>query len=465
MHCRIVLFMLVMAVGFSCKKLIGIDPPRDTITDEQIFGNNDGATDAITGIYSNMINTQADLKFASGGITVLAGLSADEFIYSGGEYHDFHKNTLLAENNFVRLNLWKPTYFAIYQANACIQGLTKYDGVTPELKKQLTGEAKFLRAFCFFYLVNLYGGVPLALSTDWEINRRLPRASVTAIYDQIIADLIDAKEELAPDYHYSKNERTRVNRWAAISLLARCYLYNNEWRKAEAEATEIIEHSLLFNLEADVKNTFAKNSREVVWQLEPTNKIFPYAIPEAFNIIPQSPTFVPLYALSPGLMNSFENGDLRKQFWCDSTGKLNGTNYFYPSKYKTRFGALDAVVTEYYTVIRLAELYLARAEARAKQNNLPGAISDVNTIRRRAGLTDLPNSMDEPQILSAIAKENRTEFFSEWGHRWFNLKRTGKANEVLGPVKGSNWQMHDMLYPIPVSEMLLAPQLTQNPGY
>lgn len=122
-------------------------------------------------------------------------------------------------------------------------------------------------------------------------------------------------------------------------------------------------------------------------------------------------------------------------------------------------------ISEYYTPLRLAEQYLIRAEARANQDNLNGAVDDLNVIRKRAVLTTLLNSLTQAQVLAAVAQENRIEFFAEWGHRWLDLKRTGQADAVLGSLKGSNWQTTDQLYPIPISEILRDPNLEQNPGY
>jgi hypothetical protein len=89
---------------------------------------------------------------------------------------------------------------------------------------------------------------------------------------------------------------------------------------------------------------------------------------------------------------------------------------------------------------------------------------DINTIRSRAGLPDVSNSINSELCLDAIAQEWRIEFFTEWGHRWIDLKRTGRANAVLSNVK-NNWQYYDTLYPIPVSELETAPNLEQNTGY
>ncbi|MBC7851372.1 MAG: RagB/SusD family nutrient uptake outer membrane protein, partial [Chitinophagaceae bacterium] len=110
-----------------------------------------------------------------------------------------------------------------------------------------------------------------------------------------------------------------------------------------------------------------------------------------------------------------------------------------------------------------AEQYLIRAEARAKLNDLTGAISDLNTIRNRAGLANTI-AVSQQNILNAIAEERRTELFGEWGHRWFDLKRTGKINEVMNALK-ANWKATDALWPIPIDQLKANPALVQNPGY
>jgi len=92
-----------------------------------------------------------------------------------------------------------------------------------------------------------------------------------------------------------------------------------------------------------------------------------------------------------------------------------------------------------------------------------GGLGDVNIIRQRAGLSPLVLT-DKSTLLLAIEKERQTELFSEWGHRWFDLKRTGRADAVLGAEK-SNWKSTDALYPIPAVEISKNPKLTQNPGY
>ena len=115
-------------------------------------------------------------------------------------------------------------------------------------------------------------------------------------------------------------------------------------------------------------------------------------------------------------------------------------------------------------MLRLAEQYLIRAEAEAEKGQLANAINDINVIRNRAWLGSLPGNLGQTQVLAAIAQENRIEFFAEWGHRWFDLKRTGQANSVLAPIKPF-WESTAQLFPIPYTEIQADPNLIQNPGY
>jgi hypothetical protein len=165
--------------------------------------------------------------------------------------------------------------------------------------------------------------------------------------------------------------------------------------------------------------------------------------------------------LSAALINDFELGDQRKEQWVKSVS--NGTEtWFHTNKYKEKSSTSGSV--EYSILFRLAEQYLIRAEARVQQGDLIGAKEDLNKIRITAGLAETTASSQQ-DILSAILKENRVEFFTELGHRFFDLKRANKLNEVLTPIK-PGWTSTDNLMPLPESELSLNPNLKpQNPGY
>lgn len=471
-------YFLMIILCFSCKKLVEIPEPVNTITTSETFKSEANATAALIAIYQNMI-TRQDPGFASGGTTIYAGLSADELNYlqQNVTVLEFQNNTLLPNNSYSKGSIWDMAYFNIYQANAAIEGLNNSSLIALEKKNQLLGEAKFLRAFCYFYLLNFFGDVPSVMSTDWESAQKLSRTSKEQVYEQIVKDLKEA-ESLLPDVYFAPaSERVRVNKWVAIAMLARVYLYTNNWANAEAAASTLISNSTLFGLENDLNSVFLKNSKESIWQLQIDNDSYPYGtyeglffLPEYFarnyppNVVNNLPLyFIPKYYFTTRLINAFENNDKRKLKWVDSTGEILGTNYYYPYKYKIRIGT-SGNVTEYYTVLRLAEQYLIRAEARAHLDRIGEARADLNVIRLRAGLADTSVD-DKSALLDAILKERQVELFAEWGHRWFDLKRTGNADAVLSSIKGSNWQTTDQLYPIPISELTVNPKLTQNGGY
>jgi len=139
--------------------------------------------------------------------------------------------------------------------------------------------------------------------------------------------------------------------------------------------------------------------------------------------------------------------------------------YYYPFKYKLY--KIDDAEGEYFMMLRLAEQYLIRSEARTQMNNINGGLDDINVIRTRAGLKEA-SDLSKDSLLKVILQERRSEFFSEGGHRWFDLKRTGKADEIMQGacvLKGGQWFSYKQLLPIPIDDIRLNPNLTQNPGY
>ncbi len=169
-------------------------------------------------------------------------------------------------------------------------------------------------------------------------------------------------------------------------------------------------------------------------------------------------------------MDSFETGDLRWSNWIDSL-VISGVTYYYPYKYKSSSNSgqgYSPPYVEYQMVLRLAEVYLIRAEAEANSGNgnISAAISDLNTIRTRAGLPNYAGSFDAASVIGAVLKERETEMFAEWGNRWLDLKRTNLANNTLGTISYKMpWSSDALVYPIPYSELTTNPNLNQNPGY
>jgi hypothetical protein len=448
----IVSVMIILA-STGCKKFVHVDEPDDSLTTAVVFSNDSLAQAAVTGLY---IKIMSSTKFLlNGGMSLLPGLSADELQRTSSLVTEdpFYNNSINPNNLLVNANLWKAAYAYIYQCNISIEGLQKSTGVSAIIKRQLQGEALFVRALCYYYLVNLYGDVPLVLGTNADINTMLLRSSIDVIYQQIETDLTAANDLLLADKPY-----TRPSKYAVQALLARVYLYRKNWSKAEEMASAVI-NSGQFALVRDLTGVFKSDSKETIFQLAPVSDKMNSG--EGFIFVQSSPNVRPAYILTTGLLNAFETGDLRKSTWI-KTVTLSQQTYNYPFKYRVY---LSNTVSEYNVVLRLAEQYLIRAEARAYQNKIEDAVIDINAIRIRAGLPVLSISINSDECLQRIEQERRVELFAEWGHRWFDLKRTNRANAVLGVIKGSNWNTEDQLYPIPATELETAPYLKQNPGY
>lgn len=455
----------------SCKKFVAIAPSVDQIETAKVYADNETATAAIQGVYAKMISG----RFASGNaysVTLMAGRSADDFINQSATENlkQFSVNNLLPENNLLRLGLWQEPYQLIYAANAVLENLQKSEKVSSGVKQQLQGEAKFIRAFCHFYLTNLFGDIPLILTTDYRLNAVAFASSPEQVYQQVIKDLIDAKILLAGNY--PTTDRIRVNKWAATALLARVYLYHEEWENAEIQSAEVIAQDQLYRIDIDIDQAFLKNSKEAIFQLiAPAS--FPLNTLEGnVFILDAAPGSLTDITLSADLVTAFETGDQRLTKWV-GTFTSGGNSWHYPYKYKIKSG--NSPLNEYSMVLRLAEQYLIRAEARINSNKIDLGVEDLNVIRKRARalptiavpnpLPPIPLGIDKAGALLAVEQERRIELFSEWGHRWLDLKRTNRAITVLGPKKITNWQNTDVLYPIPASELLNAPNLNQNIGY
>jgi len=468
---------LLVGTQTGCKKLVEPSAPGEKIGVEAVYSNDKTAASVLTRLLAEM-SFQSE---GANGYPFICAVSGDDLKLGASvdlTTQQIYFNALKSDPT----QWWSKLYSEIYTANDAIEQLTISKGVSERVRNLLLGEAKFCRAFCYFYLVNTYGGVPHILTTDYTQTMGFGRTEPAKIYTQIIADLQDAKGLLSSEYLSSNmlaataGDRLRPIKATAAALLARVYLYNGEYTKAETEATEVISNPL-FGL-IDLNAVFKKNSKETIWQL-PVMQVqtqtldgMKYILRKLYPTDPNGPNTTTPFLASDYLLNAFETGDLRKTKWIgDSSG------YKFINKYK-EWDASKPVV-EATMMMRLAEQYLVRAEARIQQDKIAAGIADLNTVRLRArganpgDLPDLSAGLSKPNALLAVEHERQVELFTEWGHRWFDLKRTQRLDAVMTvvtPVKSANtaaWSPFRALFAIPAGEILNSPGLVgqQNQGY
>ncbi|MCM5663658.1 RagB/SusD family nutrient uptake outer membrane protein [Galbibacter mesophilus] len=449
----IILFALFQMSVVSCSDFVEVEPPKNTLVSQTVFEDASTVESALANLYE-MLRGQGIGTYS---LSADMGIYSDELDYFLADPNDLsiYIHNILPINESVS-KYWVNAYRVIYSANAIVEGVESSEGLTSVEKSEFMGQALFVRAYVHSILVGIYGDIPYITTTDYRINNSVARLPGHEVYYHIITDLMMAVDMLGTTD--ATGEKVIPNRHVANALLSRIYLYTGNWEQANATATQLID---AFILEPELEKVFLKGSRETIWQLMPEGvdrKNAPEANLFVILAIPGQQ-----YALTETLLKAFEEGDLRREEWVGSfTSNDGATTLQFPYKYKATLSETESL--EYSIVFRLAEQYLIRAEARAHMGNLTGARQDLDTIRQRAGL-DGTSAMDKETLLEAIQAERFTELFAENGHRWFDLKRSGKAGEVLSTIK-PNWKPTHVVWPIPENELEINPNLRpQNEGY
>ncbi|TDX01542.1 RagB/SusD family nutrient uptake outer membrane protein [Dinghuibacter silviterrae] len=454
----------------SCKKYLDVPLPINEIASQSAFSNDAAAGASLNAIYAGLFTS--DVFGGTSGVGYATGMYGDELT----NYNSLNTSFQAVYQDEVSSTLggvtatWSTLYTQMYAINQAIAYIPQSSSLV--YQNQWLGEAYFLRGLCYFYLTNLYGDVPLVLTTDYLANNSLARTPQAGVYTQIISDLKMAQSLLSDAYHNGSGsataDRGRPNRMAATALLSRTYLYTSQWANAESEADSLLGDATDYQLAAPA-GVFLINSKEIIWGLVPLGSPYPaYAVQDApvYYLAPGTipPATGVAVALSDSLVKAFEPNDTRFTNWVSVDSTTGGVLYF-AYKYKA-FKNLTAPV-ESTVMLRLGEQYLIRAEARAEQNNLSGAAADLNAVRARAGL-GVTTAVTQAALLSAILKERRIELFLENGNRFLDLRRTGNLDAVMGSVataKGGSWSSYKEWWPIPATDIQNDKQLTQTPGF
>lgn len=445
-------YIWTLAVTFtlsSCEKFLEIDP-RISTSDQVTINDENSAHTAVRGIYNQL---QSDGYYGYTFQTI-GFFSGDNIEYTGSQI----VNQSLT-NHSVRADLpalataWSAIYNTINRANnviAKVPALSVTPTFTDAVRNQLVGEAYFLRALSYFDLGRTWGGVQLVLVPTSSSNNleNLKRSSLADTYQQVLADLIKA-EELLPN----TTNRIRATRKTVWALRARYHLYREEWKEAITYASKLIDDKSNYNLLTPYSSFFADNAsgtNESILELYYTTNV---VNTQAYQWQPSTKGGVGWIRPSMGIVNLLNNKSIAgTRQSLISKVVLNGVDNWFGNLYYRTNGTDPAFL------IRIAELYLIRAEAYAQDNDIAKSLADLNVIRKRADIQEL-NIADKATLLLAIEQENRIEFAFE-NHRWYDLVRTRRAKTVLGIDEDFR-----LLLPIPYAQILIDKNLEQNPQY
>lgn len=439
---KIFITVMVIATITSCNTLEV--EPQNSIPADQAFQTKQDIERGILGAYASF----QSLSYYGRTYILFSDLAADNLAHplaaTAVEYAQVDNNNILPENGSIS-GIWNIAYDGINVANNVIVKVPTIVDMTEDERNAALGELYFIRALNHFNLLNYFGAIPLKLQpTVGVADLDAPRNTVSEVYAQIIEDLT-----FSSVYLPSAGNKTRATKYAAKALLARVFLYKGDYEQAVAMATEVIEdgNATLLTNYAEIfgDDESSESIFEIFFSQMERNRIAEYNFPQSLNGRREVEP-------SQDLLDAYETNDTRFTASID----FDGTKA-YAIKYDDLSLGADNVI-----VVRLAELYLIRAEANANLNGDINAIKvDINIIRQRAGLNST-NASTYPQLLAAIDKERRVEFAFE-GQRWFDLVRTGTAVEVLPNVTSAN----QTLFPIPLNEITTNnnPGMIQNPGY
>jgi hypothetical protein len=431
----------------SCSKFLEENPNNAIPTDVAIT-NAGTARAAIIGAYDGLQG------YYAANYPTLGTITADNVIYFGtlSQYLQLDQNAIPTDN-VTTVATYQGIYRTINSANSVIAAVPGVNDplLTQEEKNKILGEAYFLRAIGYFDLGRGWGGVQLQLKPTANVNdaKGIKRSTLDQTYDQVLADLIEAEKLLPED----ATTRNRAQKSTARALRARLHLYRKQWGEAEQYASQVIGNTAKYELiayksfftapflsrESVFELTFSANDRNTYWNLW-----YPSSAGGQYTLKPSGILVTKL--------NNPAIGGSRNSVIAGSGDNVYGVLY-----------NTSATSTDPAYLIRLAELYLIRAEARAQQNKLTGtggAIADLNAVRARAGV-GATTALTKEEVLLAIEEENNVEFAFE-AHRWFDLVRTERAGAVLGLTNRNFW-----LFPLPYSDVLSDPDLEgkNNPGY
>ncbi|GAB4021045.1 RagB/SusD family nutrient uptake outer membrane protein [Spirosoma koreense] len=455
-------FFLTLLSLSSCQDVLQ-PKPATLLVDDLVLNEPNDVQPVRLGLYSAFRSLATP--------NIIAGDFTSDYIQANGTFRDeieLGTKKITAANGAVDA-LWIGIYRTIYVANFILERLPNIATVTEATRKQVTAEALFMRAWANFIGVYSFGDIPKVTTIDQPTNSKVGRTAQADILASVIADYQAALTNLPDVTTASTNaitNATYLNKVNCRAAMARYYLYQKNWAQAEQLATQVIS-SNVYTLQTNFSDVITKDfTSESIIEV-------------GFNLTDDPGTSNDLVTGSPGLNNLLvgrreviPSNQLVNALISNAAGTRSATITF--NAQQQRGNDNGWTVRKYGTasednnnvvLIRLAEMYLIRAEARAQQGKLTGAsgaVADLNVLRTRAKAPAI-TATAQADILLAVEQERVYELAFE-GQRWYDLVRTGRAQTVMSNFT-PNWDSHYERWPIPQREIQQNPALTQNPGY
>lgn len=463
----IIILTVICFVASSCKKELY----QNSVTSKDIskfFTNQTEAEEYINAVYGNLQSTGLYGLYLPAFAEIPSDNTFDQVPSNdNGNYGQLDQFTTIPSNDIIETT-WRDSYQAIQKANVVLNRIDNITYADPAQKQSRKGEMLFIRALLYFNLVRFYGDVPLVTTETTDPNKLFGqgRQPAAQIYDQIKADLTAAIGFL-PDLPAQPG---RVIKTAAETLLGKVYLTLKDYTNAKAQLLTVVnsgKHALLGRVQ-DVFAVSNENNKEIIFSVQFASGINGNS--EGSIMFQQ---FSPSATVSGAkghnlptlsLYNLYTAGDQRKNVYVT----LAATGAPFDNKLSPPPGNVITDGPSDFVVLRYADVILMLAEAENELGNTAPAAGYLNQVRNRAGLANTTAS-DQATLRDAIMLERRLELIGE-GHRWFDLLRTGTAITVMNKwFKDNNIlitiDQHNLLMPVPQSQVNTDPAIKQNPGY
>lgn len=453
--------------------------PESNIASSNFWKNGRHAEMGITGVYQSFYlgatNAPLYLRYLYWGEARADVYNPNNVGQDAGVY-SIPINRITPSSGYVAS--WAEAYTAINRANNVLKFVPQIEDVllTNARKNEILGEALFLRALNYYYIVRAFGDVPLVTepSVSLEQDFKTPRIARSVVLDTIVANLLTAEKILPGSYNSSPQTRGRATIGAAKALLTSIYLWRKEYQKCADKAKEVIDMTTLYQLEPEYGTIFLDNSRESIFEIQfdnltqNNNRYQEFFLPPRFGI----QLLAPSEKLYRDAVNGFAANDKRRPATVaiTTTPIFNRANIAYINKYAGVFGAAGttSISDANQILLRLADVILMRAEALNELNtNKTEAIALVNRIRDRAfgtGIKLVAATTTQDELRKIILQERYLELAFE-GHRWFDLVRTEQVDDVLGAQFPELLDSKRWLFPVLESSINANPNLVQNPGW